>query len=42
MIAMVEQMHERTCKDQEIGKYPQKMCSVFREKKKCGDSEETS
>jgi hypothetical protein len=42
VMPVVEQMHERTGKDQEIGKYPQKMRSMFRKKKRCGDSEKTN
>ncbi len=42
MMPVMEKMHERTSKNQKVGKYPQKMCSVLREQKKCGDSEKAN
>ena len=42
MVPMMEEVHERTSKDEEVRKYPQEVCSVFRKQKECGDSEETN
>jgi hypothetical protein len=41
-VPMMEKMHDRTSKYQEERKYPKEMCAVFRQKKKCGDSEEAN